>query len=263
MRIDLPPRGVPRGLALLLAALLFASPLAACSGGAAPAGGSAPETKSGPMKLEVVLLDDQPSPFSPLPKDPPKGVATFEEYVVLGPEQVDVRAYARFVVQPGETWEQAMKRGKPWFDAIALPPGDRLVWSRIMEEDEVTKKRVQVGARTFVATSTVLLVRDDVAEATVGAIPDREGKPQPAAMIQLTPAAGDRFAKFTRENALRRLGVLIDDDVVMAARIEDEITGGKISISLDPDIPYEARRAELDRIAAGLGPPKPAASAAP
>lgn len=253
-----------RGLALLLAAGALAAPVAGCGNGSGSStGGAAPEAKPAKMKFEVVLLDDKPNPFDPLPKDPPKGLATFDEVVVLGPEQIELRTYVRLVVQPGETWPQAMKRAKPWFDAIALPPGDRLVFSEIVEENEATKKREPVGARTFVATGTVVLGRDDVAQASLGAMPDQEGKPQPVTMIQLTPAAGERFAKFTRENVFRRLGVMIDDNLVMAARIEEEIQGGKISISIDPDLPYDVRRAELQRIADGLGGAPTSASAAP
>jgi hypothetical protein len=240
------------GLALLAA---VAAPLGACSGGSASSTGtSSAETKPARMTFEVIVLDDKPDPFATLPEGAPKGIAPFQEVVVFGPDAIETRTYVRLVVQPGETWQDAKKRAKPWFDKIALPPGDRLVFSEIVEENEVTKKREAVGARTFVATSTVVLTRDDVAEASVGAMPDPDNKPQPVAMIQLTPAAGERFRQFTKENVFVRLGVTVDGNVVMAARIQEEIQGGKISISLDPEMPYEARRAELQRIADGLKP---------
>lgn len=249
---------VPRPRALAILAALAA--LAACGNGSSPtSGAAAAEAKPARMTFEVVLLDDEPDPFAKLPAGAPKGIAPFQEVVVLGPEAVETRTFVRLVVQPGETFPQAMQRAKPWFDAVPLPPGDRLVFSEITEENEVTKKLEPVGVRTFVATGTVALTRDDVAGARVTAVADPEGKPQTVAMLQLTPAATERFHKFTKENALRRLGVMIDGNVVMAARIQEEITGGTISISLDPDLPQDARRAELQRIADGLEPAAPAA----
>ena len=106
--------------------------------------------------------------------------------------------------------------------------------------------------RSSIATSKVLLTEADVADATVGAAPDENEKPQPVALIQLTPSAGERFRQFTKENALRRIAVMIDGNVVMSARIQEEITGGKISISMDPEMPYETKRAELERMVGGL-----------
>ena len=35
-----------------------------------------------------------------------------------------------------------------------------------------------------------------------------------------TPGAGERFHQFTKENALKRIAVLIDGNVVMSARIQ-------------------------------------------
>lgn len=258
-RIEAPRwRSLP---AICLSGLLVA--LVACGDSSAPASGAgaaATDTKPARMTFEVVVLDDKPDPFATLPPDAPKGIAPFQEVIVLGPDAIETRSYVRFVVQPGESWPLAKQRAKPWFDKIALPPGDRLVFSEIVEENEVTKQREPVGARTFVATSTVVLTRDDIAEAKVGAVPDHEQKPQPVALIQLTAQAGERFRQFTKENVFRRLGVMINGNVVMAARIEDEITGGQISVSLDPDIPYEARRAELLQIVSGISPAAPPAA---
>ena len=239
--------------------LALAAPLAACGNGS-PSGTASAETKPARMTFEIVMLDDQPDPFATLPPGAPKGIAPFQEIVVLGPDAIEARTFVRLVVQPGETLAQAMTRAKPWFDAVQLPPGDRLVFSQVKEENEVSKKLEPVGARTFIATDKVVLTRDDVADAAVGAIADPEGKPQAVVNIQLTPAAGERFRELTKANVFRRLGVMIDGDVVMAARIQEEIQGGKIAVSLDPDIPYEARRAELQRIADGLKPAAPAAS---
>lgn len=230
--------------------------LSAACGQNASGSGQSPATSEKPAKMtfEVVLLDDAPDPFNPLPEGAPKGISTFQELIVNGPESIDTRTFVRLVVQPGETLEQARTRAKPWFDQIKLPPGDRLLFQEITEENEVTKKREGVGVRTFIGTSTVVLTRDDVGDATLGVSPDQEEKPQPVAMIQLAAESGKRFQKFTAENVLKRLGVLIDGKVVMAARIQEEIAGGKISISLDPEIPYEPRRAELERIVNGIRP---------
>src|SRR5262249_24105223 len=150
-------------------------------------------------------LDDQPDPFHALPPPVPKGIASFQEVVVLGPEDVELRTFVRLVVQPGETLAQARARAKSWFDARPLPPRDRLVCKEIREENEITKAREAVGVRTFVATPKVLLTEADVADATLGAAPDEHEKPQPVAMIQLTGGAGERFRQFTKENALRRI----------------------------------------------------------
>jgi hypothetical protein len=251
----------PRALAIIASLASLATALPACSDGSSPASGaSTAEAKPARMTFEVVLLDDEPDPFATLPPGAPKGIAPFQEVVVLGPEKIEMRTFVRLVVQPGEKLPQAMQRAKPWLDAIPLPAGERLVFSEISEENELTKKLEPVGVRTYVATSTVALTRDDVADAKVAAVADEEGKPQTVALIQLTPAAGERFRKFTQEKTFRRLGVMIDGNVVMAARIQGEISGGTLSLSLDPGIPQEARRAELQRIADGL---KPAAAGAP
>jgi hypothetical protein len=255
----------PRLRALAIAAALSSiAPLAGCGdGSSAASGAAAAAAKPARMTFEVVLLDDEVDPFEKLPSGAPKGLASFQEPLIFDPKRVESRTFVRFVVQPGESLPQAMSRAKPWFDAIALPAGERLVFSEIREENEVTKKLEPVGVRTYVATSTVVLTRDDVASARVAAVADPEGKPQTVAIVQLTPAAGERFRKFTQETVFRRLGVMIDGNVVMAAGIQGEISGGAISVSLDPELPQEARRAELQRIADGLSPAAPAPSAAP
>jgi hypothetical protein len=262
--VSMGPQAAPnpsalRALLVLATALILAG-AAACSGGSSATTGDASDAGPARMNLEVILLDDQPDPFATLPPPLPKGLAPFQEAVVLGPENVELRTFVRLVVQPGETLPQALARAKPWLDARPLPPGDRLVFSEIREENEVTKVREAVGVRTFVATSKVILTQADVADASLGAVPDAQQKPQPVAMIQLTPEAGERFSTFTRENALRRIAVLIDGNVVMSARIEDEISGGKISIAMDPEVPYETKRAELERMVNGIKPKAPAAA---
>jgi hypothetical protein len=234
--------------------ILVLAATAACSGGSSSTTGDAPDAGPSRMTLEVILLDDQADPFATLPPPLPKGLAPFQEAVVLGPEHVELRTFVRLVVQPGETLPQALTRARPWLDARPLPPGDRLVFSEIREENEATKVREAVGVRTYVATSKVILGQADVADASLGAMPDAQQKPQPVAMIELTPAAGERFRVFTKENALRRIAVLVGGIVVMSARIEDEITGGKISISMDSELPYETKRAELERMVSGIKP---------
>lgn len=251
----------PRALAILaLTAALAATSLAAC-GGQSSSGttGGAPESLPAGPPFEVVVLDDTPDPFATLAPPVPAGVSQFQEPVIFSPEDIQARAFVRLVVQPGETLAQAMARAKPWFDAQPLPPGDRLVFAEIIEENEITKKREAVGVRTYVATSQVVLTREDVADASVGAVPDAENKPQPAVMVQLTPVATERFRKFTRENTLRRIGIMVSGLVVMSARIQDEIPGGTLTILIDPEMPHEARRAELERIASAIKPKAPAA----
>lgn len=244
-----------RALSLFALVAALAVPcLSACSGNGSSSTAGAADAKPARMTMSVILLDDHPDPFTPLPEPVPKGVSPFQEVVVFGPDAVEVRTFVRLVVQPGESLPQALTRARPWLDARPLPPGDRFVFSEIREENELTKQREAVGVRTFVATSRVILTQDDVVDASVGAAPDQEGKPQPLATIQLSPDASERFRQFTKENMLARIAVLLDDRVVMSARIQDEITGGKISIGMDPETPYEVRRAELDRMVAGIRP---------
>lgn len=250
---------VPRATAILAASLALALPLvAACSNGA-PSGGSSTTTSSAPhrMTFAVIVLDDQPDPFAKLAEPVPKGISTFQEPVIPAPEQIELHTFVRLVIQPGETLDQARARAKPWFDAIPLPSGDRLIFSRIEEENELTKKREAVGVRSFVATSTVVLTQDDILGATLDAGPDQEGKPQPFAMIQLKPDATERFRLWTKQNALRRIAIAVDDNVIMSARIQEEITGGKISIALDPETPFDVKKAELQRLVDGLVPGGP------
>lgn len=246
-----------RAIAIAGATLALALPLVAgCSNGAS-GGASATTTSTAPHKMTfaVVLLDDVPDPFAKPAEPIPKGISSFQEPVILGPQQIELRTFVRLVIQPGETLDQARARAKPWFDAIPLPKGDRLMFNRIEEENEVTKKREGVGVRTFVATSTVVLTQDDVAAAKLDAGPDQEGKPQPFALVQLTPDAGERFRVFTKQNALRRIAVAVDDDVIMTARIQDEIVGGQISIALDPETAFDVKKAQLQALVDGLNPP--------
>lgn len=253
-----------RAIAALAASLALAAPLLSGCNDASPGGssGAPSDAKAAPKSFEVVVLDDVPDPFATLEEPVPKGISKFQEVVVLGPEQVELRSYVRLVIQPGEAFDQAMARAKPWFDKRALPAGDRLIFSQITEENEVTKKREPVGARTFVATSKTVLTRADLAKAAVTVVADEDGKPVPVAMIDLTPDATERFRAFTKENALKRIAVLVGGNVVMSARIQEEITGGKISISVDPDAPPDVRKAELQGMVNDLFPPAPAASGA-
>ena len=100
----------------------------------------------------------------------------------------------------------------------------------------------------------MVLTQDDVASATLDAGPDQDGKPQPYAMIQLKPDATERFRIWTKQNALRRIAIAVDDNVIMSARIQEEITGGKISIALDAETPFDVKKAELQRLVDGLSP---------
>src|SRR5690349_18857068 len=127
-----------RALAILAA---LAAALPACGDrSSSGSGASASEAKPGRMTFEVVLIDDDVDPFEKLPPNAPKGVAAFQEPVVLSPQSIVGRTFVRLVVQPGETFPQAMQRAKPWFDGVSLPAGDRFVFTEITEENEVTKK---------------------------------------------------------------------------------------------------------------------------
>lgn len=254
-----------RSRALVLLVLTLGLALPACgngsSSGATGTAGAVPGVELTGPPFEVVLLDDQPDPFATVDASAPKGISQFQEAVVFSPEDIQGRSYVRLVVQPGEAFPQAMARAKPWFDARALPKGDRLLFSLIIEENEITKVREPVGARTYVGTSTVVLTKDDVASATIGAVPDQDNKPQTVAMVELNPLASERFAKFTRENVFRRIAVMTRGNVLMAPMIRSEITGGKLTISGDQDLPQDQQRAELQRFVDGLQ--KPAAPAPP
>lgn len=254
-----------RALSIFAVAAALAVPfVAACSGNTSSGStGTASDAKPARLTMNIVLLDDQPDPFATLVPPVPAGIAAFQEVVVLGPEAVEYRTFVRLVVQPGETLAQARARAKPWFDARPLPPGDHLAFAEIVEENEVTKAREAVGVRTFIATSQVALTQDDVVDASLGAAPNPEGKPEPVATIELSPDASERFRVFTRDNLFRRLAVVVDGNVVMSARIQDEIGGGKISVSAAPEAPYEAKRAELQRMVDGLKPKNAPAPAAP
>ncbi len=255
---------VPRALAIVALTAALGLPFAAGCSGTSSSSEASTASSSAPHRatFSVVLLDDKPDPFATLPPPVPKGISSFQEVVVLSPEDIQAHTFVRLVVQPGETLDQARARAKPWFDAIPLPAGDHLVYSRIEEENEVTKLREGVGVRTYVATSTVVLTQDDIADAGLDALPDQEGKPQPFAMIQLKPNASESFRLFTKQNALRRIAVMFDENVIMSARIQDEITGGKLSISLDPEAAFDVKKAELQRLVDALKPRAAAAGTA-
>lgn len=248
-----------RWIVSFVAALAVSFALGCGGGGSGSAGATSTATAPHKPTFSVVLLDDKPDPFDKPPPPVPKGISQFQEVVVLSPEDIQQRTFVRLVVQPGETLDQARARAKPWFDAIPLPPGDRLLYSTIEEENEITKKREAVGVRTFIGTSTVVLTHDDVGDAGMDAAPDPEGKPQVFAMIQLNPNATERFRQFTKNNPLRRIAIMFDDNVIMSARIEGEITGGQLRISLDPEAPFDARKAEIQEIVSALKPAKPGA----
>jgi hypothetical protein len=247
----------PRALAIFAAYLLAASLPACGNSSSGPSGATtsaAPaEALSGPP-FEVVLLDDHPDPFETLDPPVPAGISSFQEPVIFSPEDIQTRTYVRLVIQPGEDLVKAMARAKPWLDARKLPPGDRFVFSQIVEENEITKQREAVGVRTYVAADKVLLTRDDIATATLGAMPDKDNKPQPVVMIQLNPIASERFRDDTRKNVFRRLAVMTKGNVLMAPLIQDEIAGGKLTISGDPDLPYDLRRSELQRLVDAIAP---------
>lgn len=254
-----------RALLAVFAACALAASLPACgnssSGPSGATTSAAPaEALSGPP-FEVVLLDDQPDPFATLDPPVPAGISSFQEPVIFSPEDIQTRTYVRLVVQPGEDLPKAMARARPWLDARKLPPGDRLVFSQIVEENELTKKREAVGVRTYVATNEVLLTKDDVASATLGAMPDKDNKPHPVAIVQLNPLASERFREATKKNVFRRLAVMTNGNVLMAPLIQDEIAGGKLTIAADPDLPYDLNRAELQRLVDAIAP-KSAAPAA-
>src|SRR5262245_5584113 len=136
-------RARPLAILALLSLAALAAPLSAGCGNSSSSSstGTAAETLPARATFEVVVLDDHANPFETLPPPIPAGIASFQEMVVFGPESFDTRTFVRIVIQPGETLPQAMARAKPWLDARPLPPGDRFVFSEIIEENETTKKR--------------------------------------------------------------------------------------------------------------------------
>lgn len=231
----------------------------------APAASSAPSPASLPW--QVVLVDDLPNPFEPLPPNAPVGIATFPETVVTrmnGPEpEIDTRPYVRLVIQPGETPAQMWKRAEPWFSAIKLPPGDRLMLEDVVEVDEKTRAREVVGVRTHVVTDRVALTRNDVATAQLieektppptlgappGTVPER---PDPMVRILLKPEGATKLAAFTRDNVYRRIAVTLGDRVLMVARIQQEISGGEISFSMSGEQSYSQKVEDAKRFLSAL-----------
>ncbi len=255
-----PHLGTRFALVLSVIATLCACDNSATTG-ASPSASPQENKPSGPS-FEVVVLDDKPDPFATLPEPVPKGISQFQEGVIFSPEDIQTRTYVRLVIQPGETLPQAMSRAKPWFEKFQLPAGDRLLFSEIVEDNEITKTREPVGVRTYVGTSQTVLTQTDVESAEVGAQPDQKNKPQPVAIVQLTPIAARKFQQFTKENMLRRIAVMSSGNVLMAPLIQDEIAGGKLTIGLDPEMEYAPKRAELERFVSAIRP-KTAAPSVP
>jgi hypothetical protein len=89
----------------------------------------------------------------------------------------------------------------------------------------------------------------DVESAEV-AIDEMTGMPYVS--IQLTSAGGSRFALLTRGLVQRRLAIIVDDEVMSAPVVIEEIPGGRAQITLGEQASAEETFAEASALAAWL-----------
>lgn len=203
-----------------------------------------PPAERRPAKLEVVAIADGDDPFTParnlehlMPSgELPDALELPLERAPIGLGELGERdtrsvSFARVSLLTGESVDDAIRRGDAWVRRIQLPPGKRFAWEPSSDWDDENGKFVPSGARTFVLEGEPVLTNKDIVEA-LPAVNSVSGTPDVYIAITLTPEAGQRFARFTRERVNRRVAILLDGRVNSAPVIKTAIDGGKISITM-------------------------------
>lgn len=98
--------------------------------------------------------------------------------------------------------------------------------------------------RLFVAKE-VILTNADIA--STSPVPDGQSQSGPVVLIELTPAAKEKFANFTKANTGEMLAIFFDGKLEMAPLLRDPITEGRLQLSAP-----ELSKDDLTRLAKGL-----------
>ena len=211
---------------------------------------------SGPVaaaSLEMISVDDQANPFDRMyaaGSDPeqrgavqtkldlPEGASLMVENAPDGPGRTLPRPFVRIVPRANESMEAARARFLEWLGTVPLPPGSRFAVERYTELDE-QDTRVPVGWRSIVLRGDPVITASDVTDAAAH-LPRRDDPLDSASVsITLTPEAGERLRKFTRQNTKRRMAILVNRIVESAPVIQTEISGGYLQVTMGAGSPRE------------------------
>lgn len=212
-------------------------------------------------KLEVVRVDDSIDPFSAiLASDLPRDVQLRSENAPTGSgssrlgRATEITSYARVLMAPGESLEQAIRRADPWVQRIELPAGRRIAWQADEELDDETGTSRVIGARTFILTGEPIITNVDIVDATPS-VSQQSGMPDIYVAVTMTQEAGERFGDATREWTNRRLAIMLDGRITSAPIVKTEIRGGRMSITMGAGDP-ERQLAQAKELANGLSSAK-------
>jgi hypothetical protein len=192
------------------------------------------EEADGPLvraKLEIVSVDDETDPFPTSDDGLPEGVAIYTENVPAGEGHYAQGRFARVVPREGEPLAEALGRVGGWLHTLPLPPGERFAFADVVDRDEDTGAEHVVGARTYLLRGQPIVTEDDIEDADV-AFPTTDLLPEPYVAVVFKPAGAERFRIGTRENVQRRIAIVLDEHIDSVPVVKQEITGGRVSITL-------------------------------
>jgi hypothetical protein len=202
--------------------------------------------------LAIVALDDEvsldPSAAHPLPA----GGSFQSEKAPTGPGFEVTHDYVRLVRGEGESMDQARARLDAWLSRLSLSAAaDRAIIGRVSEihdDGDEPPTSEEIGWRTYIAKGPAVITGNDVESAR--AETDAEGL-NAHVSINLSRAAGARFATFTRENRQRRIAIVVHGEVTSTSVMKEEISGGRAQIAMGSG-PIEAQLAQAKDLAAKL-----------
>jgi hypothetical protein len=181
------------------------------------------------VTLEFVAVDDRTQPFEKLYAGTlPKGVSIMSEYVKTQGEDV-TGWFARVVLLPDESIEQAIRRLEPWWRGLGLPADARVAWERLADPASASS----VLLRSYVLRGPPVLTGWDVAGAD--AMSDAR---EAMVVLEFTPRGAARLEDFSRNNVGTRFAIVIDGMIRSAPVIQAPISGGFATITLgwtDPE----------------------------
>jgi SecY len=221
-----------------------------------------PRGPARPESLQLLAVDDDVDFFEPIARTT-EGLspclAFFGESVPNGLGKQAIRRYARCKVLGQKTPADARAELLAWGRTLELPAGDRLGVAWVDERDEDTDKTFRIGVRSYLLKPPAVIDGSDVQSAEVS-IQGERGFETVAVAIELTPAGGDRFYRFTAANVGKRMAIVVDGDVASAVRILSPILGGHVQITMN-DGDRERKIQDAERLADELmGRTTPAAA---
>lgn len=196
-----------------------------------------------PVNDDLVAFD-QALPAPPLPSN-----ATVEvEHVPIGPEKTVPRNYVRWVAAARETPAKTHAAFMTWANrgrssALRLFPGPLYEYDMERDRDEL------VGVRSWALELHPIILGSDVVSAEALVTQQDDDSERWLVWLKLTPGGAQRLRAYTHDHVGERMAIVVDGEVVHAARIGSELgEEAWVQIRMSGDVDPDDQHRDADRL---------------